>query len=98
MDPGKNAGTLKRDERFPLEFGGNTPSGGKFSERWYWHGWMADPQHRGDSHFKRKKHSVVDAEYDAASEKEKLRQLRSQKDAEYDEEDGDDDDDYDDDE
>ena len=43
-----------------IEFGGNTPSGGKFAEPWNWHGWSADPKHKGDSGFKKKSQSYYD--------------------------------------
>jgi hypothetical protein len=46
----------------PVEFGGNTPTGGKFAQPWDWHGWSADPKHRGDSGFNRKSQSYYDDE------------------------------------
>ena len=57
LDPKHNAGHVERDGS-PLEFGGNTPSGGKFAVPWDMHGWTADPEHRGDSGFKTKDKSV----------------------------------------
>ncbi len=53
MDPKHNPGFVQHDGS-PIEFGGNTPTGGKFAEPWDIHGWTADPKHRGDSGFKTK--------------------------------------------
>ncbi len=51
MDPKHNPGFVQHDGS-PIEFGGNTPTGGKFAEPWDRHGGTADPEHRGDSGFK----------------------------------------------
>lgn len=53
-------GTSSSSSSSFLEFGGNTPSGGKFAEPWNWHGWTAYPQHSGDTNFKRKAQSYYD--------------------------------------
>lgn len=63
LDPNSNPGTLQRDGS-AVEFGGNTPTGGKFAEKWDMHGWSADPEHRGDSGFKIKKRSFYDNQED----------------------------------
>ena len=63
MDPNANPGTLQRDGS-PMEFGGNTPTGGKFAEKWDMHGWSADPKHNGPSGFKVKGKSVYDEKDD----------------------------------
>jgi hypothetical protein len=60
MDPKHNPGFVQHDGS-PIEFGGNTPTGGKFAEPWDMHGWTADPEHRGDSGFKTKAKSYYDA-------------------------------------
>lgn len=78
-----NAGTIQRDDT-PIEFGGNTPSGGKFAEPWDWHGWMADPAHRGDSGFKRKPQTYYheegkEASAAAAAAEDAARKTRIQK-------------------
>lgn len=59
LDPNSNPGTLQRDGS-PVEFGGNTPTGGKFAEKWDMHGWSADPEHSGPSGFKTKNQSFYD--------------------------------------
>lgn len=61
MDPNAPPGTMHADGS-KVEFGGNTPTGGKFAEPWDWHGWTADPQHKGDSGFKRKSRSYYDSD------------------------------------
>jgi hypothetical protein len=76
LDPKLNAGTLQRDET-PVEFGGNTPSGGKFAEPWDWHGWMADPAHRTDT-FKRKTQTYYGSE-EEDDDKNARRKARIQK-------------------
>ena len=63
LNPNKNPGFLQRDGS-PIEFGGNTPSGGKFAESWDMHGWTADPDHAGPSGFKTKSKSVYDGDAD----------------------------------
>ncbi|CAJ1943583.1 unnamed protein product [Cylindrotheca closterium] len=59
LDPNANPGTIQRDGS-TVEFGGNTPTGGKFAEKWDMHGWSADPEHRGPSGLKTKPKSFYD--------------------------------------
>jgi hypothetical protein len=63
LDPNKNPGFLQQDGT-PIEFGGNTPTGGKFAEPWDMHGWTADPKHRTPSGLKVKPKSVYGEEDD----------------------------------
>ena len=57
LDPNTNSGSIQHDGT-PIEFGGNTPSGGKFAEPWDMHGWTADPEHKKPSGLKTKTRSV----------------------------------------
>lgn len=63
LDPNKPAGSLQADGSV-VEFGGNTPTGGKFAKAWNMHGWVADPDHKGDSGFKKKSQSFYDDDVD----------------------------------
>mmetsp|Transcript_26346 Transcript_26346/g.62695 ORF Transcript_26346/g.62695 Transcript_26346/m.62695 type:complete len:109 (-) Transcript_26346:380-706(-) len=61
LDAKRDTGFIQRDET-PLEFGGNTPSGGKFAVPWDMHGWTADSDHDGPSGFKVKPFSYYDSQ------------------------------------
>ena len=63
MDPKRETGFIQRDES-DVEFGGNTPSGGKFAVPWDMHGWSADTLHDGPSGFKIKPFSYYDEDND----------------------------------
>ena len=70
MDPNKNPGSPPQEDGSPVEFYGNTPSGGKFASPWSLHGWSADPDHRGNSGFKIKAKSVYDEGFDEKNQQE----------------------------
>jgi hypothetical protein len=63
VDPNKESGSVQLDGT-EVEFGGNTPSGGKFAVPWNLHGWSADPAHDGPSNFKVKPFSYYDEDSD----------------------------------
>jgi hypothetical protein len=48
MDPKHKPGFVQHDGS-PIEFGGNTPTGGIFAKPWDMHGWTADPEIRGEN-------------------------------------------------
>jgi hypothetical protein len=47
-----------------IEFGGNTPTGGKFAEPWVMHGWTADAEHGSPSGLKVKPKTFYTEEHD----------------------------------
>jgi hypothetical protein len=59
LDHKREVGFIQKDQS-QVEFGGNTPSGGKFAVPWNLHGWSADPKHDGPSNFKVKPFSYYD--------------------------------------
>ena len=77
MDPHKNPGSSPQHDGSPIEFYGNTPTGGRFASPWSLHGWTADPQHSGDSGFKIKKKSIYDD--DGAPDDEDLKEKQAKK-------------------
>lgn len=106
LDPHKDDRFVQRDDTH-VEFGGNTPSGGKFAEPWDMHGWTGDPKHSGDLGFKIRSNSCYDGKPSTlvkTASKDSERAARVQKEAEKctpsdeDDDDFDDDDEFDDDE
>ena len=71
LDPNKPSGSLQADGS-AVEFGGNTPTGGKFAKPWNMHGWTADPEHQGDSGFMKKFQSFYDGDVQDGTAANKL--------------------------